>query len=48
LALGYLFFQMLIDWTQKRPELHPEWLVWTPCVVFSVLGVWLFWRVDRR
>ncbi|HQF40583.1 MAG TPA: LptF/LptG family permease [Opitutaceae bacterium] len=48
LALGYLFFQMVIDWSQKRPELHPELLVWTPCLVFAGLGLWLFGRVDRR
>ncbi len=48
LALGYLFFQMVIDWSQKRPELHPELLVWTPCLAFAGLGLWLFWRVDRR
>ncbi len=48
LALGYLFFQMIIDWAQKRPDLHPELLVWAPCLVFAGLGLWLFWRVDRR
>ncbi|HLP09441.1 MAG TPA: LptF/LptG family permease [Opitutaceae bacterium] len=48
LALGYLFFQMIIDWSQKRPDLHPELLVWLPFVVFAGLGGWLFWRVDRQ
>ncbi|MFT3829437.1 MAG: LptF/LptG family permease [Opitutaceae bacterium] len=48
LALGYLFFQMIIDWSQKRPDLHPELLVWLPFAVFAGLGGWLFWRVDRQ
>jgi len=48
LALGYMFAQLLIDWTQKRPDLHPELLVWAPCLVFAGLGLWLFWRVDRQ
>lgn len=48
LALSYLFFQMIIDWSQKRPDLHPELLVWIPCLVFAGLGAWLFWRVDRQ
>lgn len=48
LSLGYLFFQMIIDWSQKRPDLHPELLVWLPFAVFAGLGGWLFWRVDRQ
>lgn len=48
LALAYLFFQMIIDWSQRRPELHPELLVWLPCAVFAALGLWLFWRLDRQ
>lgn len=48
LALGYMFFQMVIDWSQKRPDLHPELLVWLPAVVFAGLGCWLFWRIDRQ
>ena len=48
LALGFMFAQLLIDWTQKRPDLHPELLVWAPCAVFAGLGLWLFWRVDRQ
>jgi lipopolysaccharide export system permease protein len=48
LALGFMFAQLLIDWTQKRPDLHPELLVWAPCLVFAGLGLWLFWRVDRQ
>ncbi len=48
LALGYLFFQMIIDWSQKRPDLHPELLVWLPFAVFAGLGGWLLWRVDRQ
>jgi len=48
LALGYMFAQLIIDWTQKRPDLHPALLVWTPCLIFAGLGLWLFWRVDRQ
>lgn len=48
LALGFLFFQMIIDWSQKKPSLHPELLVWLPCLVFAAIGSWLFWRVDRQ
>ncbi len=48
LALGYMFLQMIIDWSQKHPELRPELLVWFPAAAFAVLGLWLFRRVDRR
>jgi lipopolysaccharide export system permease protein len=48
LALVFLFAQMIIDWSQKRPDIHPELLVWLPCVIYAVLGMWLFSRAERR
>ena len=48
LALGFYFLMIMIDWLQKKPELRPDLLLWTPVVLFTALGLWLFWRVDRQ
>jgi lipopolysaccharide export system permease protein len=48
LALGFYFLMIMIDWLQKKPELRPDLLLWSPVVLFTALGLWLFWRVDRQ
>jgi lipopolysaccharide export system permease protein len=48
LALGFYFLMIMIDWLQKKPELRPDILLWSPNVLFVGLGLWLFWRVDRQ
>jgi lipopolysaccharide export system permease protein len=32
---------------QSKPYLFPEAILWTPNLIFQVLGVWLLWRVSR-
>lgn len=48
LALGFYFLLIMIDWLQKKPDLRPDLLLWSPIVLFAALGLWLFWRVDRQ
>lgn len=46
-AFVYFFFIILVDTVRSRPGLHPEWLIWTPNVLFIALGAWLFYRLSR-
>jgi lipopolysaccharide export system permease protein len=48
LALGYYFMTIAIGWLERRPDLRPDLLMWLPNLVFVGVGLWLFWRVDRR
>ena len=48
LALSYYFMTIAIGWIERRPELRPDLLMWLPNLIFVGLGLWLFWRVDKR
>lgn len=48
LALGYYFLTVIVGWMDRHPELRPDLLMWMPNLIFLSVGVWLFWRVDRR
>jgi lipopolysaccharide export system permease protein len=48
LALSYYFLTIAVGWLERRPELRPDLLMWLPNLIFIGLGLWLFWRVDRR
>ena len=48
LGFGFYFLMIMIDWLQKKPELRPDLLLWSPVGLFIALGLWLFWRVDRQ
>jgi lipopolysaccharide export system permease protein len=48
LALGYYFLTVIVGWMDRHPELRPDLLMWMPNLIFLAVGVWLFWRVDRR
>jgi lipopolysaccharide export system permease protein len=47
IAFVYFFFIILADTVRNNPALHPEWLIWTPNVLFIALGAWLFLRLSR-
>jgi lipopolysaccharide export system permease protein len=47
LALVYYLMMVVANTLQSRVHLYPEAILWTPNLVFEVLGVWLLWRVSR-
>ncbi len=47
LALTYYFLDVMVGWLDQHPELHPDYLLWVPNVVFLGLGIWLLRRLDR-
>jgi lipopolysaccharide export system permease protein len=48
LAMGYYFLTVAIGWLDRHPELRPDLLMWLPNLIFVIVGLWMFWRVDRR
>lgn len=48
LALGYYFLTVIVGWLKYHPELRPDLLLWVPNLIFIVVGLWLFQRVDRQ
>jgi lipopolysaccharide export system permease protein len=48
LALSYYFLTIAVGWLERRPDLRPDLLLWLPNLIFIGVGLWLFWRVDRR
>jgi lipopolysaccharide export system permease protein len=48
LALGYYFLTVAIGWLDRYPAMRPDLLMWMPNLIFVALGLWMFWRVDRR
>lgn len=47
-AFIYFLFIILADTVRTNPKAHPELLIWSPNVLFIGLGVWLFWRLNRK
>ncbi len=47
-AFVYFFFIILATTVRDNPKFHPEWLIWSPNVIFIGLGIWLFLRLARR
>jgi lipopolysaccharide export LptBFGC system permease protein LptF len=47
-AVTYFLFVIIGDTLRGNPNLHPELLVWTPNVLFIVLGAFLFRRLARQ
>lgn len=48
LAMGYYFLTVAVGWLDRHPELRPDLLLWLPNLLFIGVGLWLFWRVDKR
>ena len=47
LALIWYLVLVLSNTLRNRPYLFPEAILWTPNLIFEMLGVWLLWRVSR-
>jgi LPS export ABC transporter permease LptF len=47
-AFSYFLLMIMVGWVKRRPEWHPEWLIWLPTLVFLGLGVQLFRRLATR
>ena len=47
-AFVYFFFIILADTVRNNPKFYPEYLIWTPNVLFIGLGAWLFYRLSQR
>jgi lipopolysaccharide export system permease protein len=48
IAFAYFFIIIMVNTIRDRPELHPEWLIWSPNALFLGLGGWMFYRLSRR
>jgi lipopolysaccharide export system permease protein len=47
LALVYYFLMIMSHALRAKPHLYPEAVLWAPCVVFELVGLWLLWRLSR-
>jgi lipopolysaccharide export system permease protein len=47
LALGYYFLTVMVNWIDRHPEYRPDLLLCLPNLIFIVIGVWLFRRIER-
>jgi lipopolysaccharide export system permease protein len=47
LALCWYLVLVVANSLRAKPYLFPEAILWTPNLVFELLGIWLLWRVSR-
>jgi lipopolysaccharide export system permease protein len=47
LALAFYFVTIIANTLKGHPSLYPEAILWSPNLIFEVLGLWLLWRVAR-
>jgi lipopolysaccharide export system permease protein len=48
IAFTYFIIIIMVDWVRDKPKWHPEYLIWSPNVLFMGLGLWLFLRLNRK
>ena len=50
LAIGMVYYLFLFaaNLARNRPDLHPEWIVWIPSVLFLLVGAYRFRVLARR
>lgn len=48
LSLGFYLLVIVAGWFERKPEWRPDLLVWIPNLLFQGLGIWLFYRSERR
>lgn len=47
LALVWYFVVVVANTLKHKAYLYPEAILWTPNLVFELLGLWLLWRISR-
>jgi lipopolysaccharide export system permease protein len=47
LAVLYYFLTLMAFALRGKPHVYPEAVLWAPCMVFELLGLWLLWRLSR-
>ena len=47
-AVAYFLFVIIADTLRGNPNVHPEFLIWVPNVLFIILGALLFRRLARQ
>jgi lipopolysaccharide export system permease protein len=47
LALLYYFMTIMAQALRAKPHLYPEVVLWMPCILFEIIGLWLLWRLSR-
>ena len=47
LSLGYYFLTVMVNWLDRMPEYRPDLLFWLPNLMFLMIGLWLFRRLER-
>ncbi len=47
LAIAFYFVIVLANTLKSRPYLYPEAILWSPNLIFELLGLWFLWRVAR-
>ncbi len=48
LALGYYLVVVLANALKFKIHLYPEIILWSPNLLFQLIGLWLIWRVSRH
>lgn len=48
LALGFYVFLLLADSLERRPECHPEYIVWLPNILYLVGGLYSIHRLGKH
>jgi lipopolysaccharide export LptBFGC system permease protein LptF len=47
-AFAYFFMIIMVQWVKRKPDWHPELLMWLPNLIFFSLGAFMFRRLARR
>lgn len=47
LVLGYYLLTVMVKWLDRHPEYRPDLLLWVPNLIFIVVAVTLFRRVEK-
>ena len=48
LVLSYYLLTVMVKWLDRHPDYRPDLLLWLPNLIFLVLGLWLFLRIDKK
>jgi lipopolysaccharide export system permease protein len=48
LAMVFYFLVVAVSWLEKKPHLRPDLLIWTPTILFQIIGCILFRRMNQH